>query len=853
MILREVHIEGFGCLVNQRFKLGEGLTVVAGPNESGKTTLVECIVRLLFGYPEHVYTKPLDERRPWKSRAFSAALIYVLDDGRVLETRRDFSRPDVPTQTNEHKVMRPIADLTGTRKASPGAALLNLSLEAYEAAGVMRAGDFTHRPDARDAKAQQALAERIAALVGSAGDAGANAAMERLDVFARELGSERASSKPLSVARDRVYGARETLEAYQHDAEQARNNLVARATLAAEHDSLAERARKLSAQIDSAQLAALQKQIAEAESADAGLAAADDERDSMAVTPEMLERAKRIDPAIDAWRSAKSAEAVALAGSQANEDERKDVEGQIKRCDGRLVELEGTIKRNVEAIERLTPEAAAGRISGTALSQLEALSERADELEAAARIKETQMRVARSRPRPNAIAAFVVIVASLVVLGFGAVTQMAPLLYSGLGAIALGAILLALFLGAQRRRNTMDRTLDTQAQGARTSADEAAATLARECAALQVTDIRAVRRASSVQSEIDKFSQARAGAEEMAEQTRRQHGLLDARLKELDRSARSLAGAQQRVAECEAALKKLLDEARVPGDKLDTRVANFREARTELERALKTERQVGGLREARAGALGGRSLDELRAQAVNLEGRGVEAAAGDVATLQGEQNAVAAKQRTNESESARVAGELKSFDQRYQGGGAPLEEQLAAFEAEEARLAGAREAALIAREGIEKARDAVHKDFAPHLNALAGPALDQITNGRYREVAVDPRDFALRVRAPEHGAAVEMNTLSTGTQEQLTLVLRAATAQALGSGERVPLLLDDALAHADERRLPAAVRQLAEISRKQQVVLLTQREGVVAAARDVEGVCIIHLSGPAAGAAANTT
>ena len=853
MILREVHIEGFGCLVNQRFKFGERLTVVAGPNESGKTTLVECIVRLLYGYPEHAYAKPLEERRPWKSRTFSAALIYALDDGRVLETRRDFSRPDVPTQTNEYKVMRPVADLTGARKASPGATLLHLSLEAYEAAGVMRSGDFARRPDAKDAKAHQALAERISALVGSAGDAGANAAIERLDLYARELGSERASSKPLSVARERAYGARDALETYQRDAEQARHNLVDRATLAAERDALAERARTLSAHIDAAQLAALRKQIAEAESADASLAGAFAERDSMAVSPEMLERAKRIDPAIDAWRSAKSAEAVAIAGAQANEDERKDVEAQIKRCDGRLVELEATVKRNADAIERLTPEAAGVRVSAASLSQLEAQSERADELEAAARIKETQMRVARSRQRPNAIAAFIVIVASLVVLGFGAVTQIAPLLYAGLGAMALGAGLLALFLAAQRRRNTTDRTLDAQAHGARTSADEAAETLARECAALQVTDIRAVRRASAVQSEIDKFAQARAGAEEMAEQTRRQHALLDARLKELERSTQSLAAAQQRAAECEAALKKLLDEARVPGEKLDTRVANFREARTELERALKTEREVGGLREARAGALGGRSLDDLHAQAASLQGRGVEAAAGDVAALQSEQSAVAAKQRTNESESARVAGELKSFDGRYEGGGAPLEERLAAFEAEEARLACAREAALIARDAIEKAKDAVHKDFAPHLNALAGPALAQITNGRYQEVAVDPKDFALRVRAPEHGAAVEMGALSTGTQEQLTLVLRAATAQALGSGERVPLLLDDALAHADERRLPAAVRQLAAISQRQQVLLLTQRESVVSAARDIDGVCIIHLSGPAAGAAANAT
>ena len=33
MILLEAIVDGFGCLVKQRFKFGEGLTVIAGPNQ----------------------------------------------------------------------------------------------------------------------------------------------------------------------------------------------------------------------------------------------------------------------------------------------------------------------------------------------------------------------------------------------------------------------------------------------------------------------------------------------------------------------------------------------------------------------------------------------------------------------------------------------------------------------------------------------------------------------------------------------------------------------------------------------------------------------------------------------------
>jgi uncharacterized protein YhaN len=162
-------------------------------------------------------------------------------------------------------------------------------------------------------------------------------------------------------------------------------------------------------------------------------------------------------------------------------------------------------------------------------------------------------------------------------------------------------------------------------------------------------------------------------------------------------------------------------------------------------------------------------------------------------------------------------------------------------------LLTARDAAALAHEVIEQTKDRVHKNFAPHLNALAGPALKEITHGRYTEVLVDPRDFSLQVRTGADSGTVGMSVLSAGTQEQLHLSLRAATAQALsgdGSDERVPLLLDDALAHADERRLAAAVRHLAAIAQRQQVLLLTQREAVLEAAREMEDVTIVHLSGP---------
>lgn len=848
MILLETQVDGFGCLVAQHFRFGEGLTVIAGPNESGKTTLADCIVRLLFGYPEHQYGAALEFRRPWKAQAFSAALVYRLDDGRVLETHRDFSRSNVPTQTVERDLLRPVPELTGTRQTSPGTDLLHLSKEAYEAAAVMHAGEFSDRVDHK--RAYEMLAERIAALVGSAGDAGAQVALDRLDAFAKELGSERAPTRPVRQAQDKTQAARQSLDAYRRDAARMRDNFSRRAVLVTSLVRTAQAAHDVESQLQRARLAQLRARISAAEAAETALAAAAASRAQVGASPDVLARTAGIETAIDAWIAARAAEQDTASSSQSKEDQRNEVLQQLAACDAKLKEADAVAKRNTDAIARLVPEAGGAPISAEALDRLERLSDLADTQEAAARTKETQAAINRQRPRTGALPALFVFAIALVALIAGALVHVAVLVVSALLGMVAAAGLAGYFLFTQRQRSAADKALQEQAQQSRSVANTAAAGLAAECTALGVADIRAARRARAAQSDVARYNDSLGAAQQLTTQTRQQVAMLEARFNDFNRSDRQLVEARARTAGCETPLGLLFDEAGVPGGDLEARVAAFREMRHEIEGAVLAEKAVGEAGAALAGALAGATLDALRDEARSLAaGTGDKdaqgGAAGDAVALQRQLEQLVQIKHDAEKEIERIEGELATYNRTYPGGGARLEEQLAACEAEEARLTRARDAAVLARSAIEKSKDEVHRNFAPHLNALAGPALAQITSGRYTEVSVDPKDFALRVRAPENAMSVDMSTLSSGTQEQLYLSLRAATAQALGKeDERVPLLLDDALAHSDERRLAAAVQHLAQISHRQQVLLFTQRDAVVAAARQIDGVTIVHLSGP---------
>ena len=113
------------------------------------------------------------------------------------------------------------------------------------------------------------------------------------------------------------------------------------------------------------------------------------------------------------------------------------------------------------------------------------------------------------------------------------------------------------------------------------------------------------------------------------------------------------------------------------------------------------------------------------------------------------------------------------------------------------------EAALgLAREKIDERTREAHQKFARRLGDYASRTLSEVTGGRYGDVRVDPTTLAVRVRAPETGAIVELAELSAGTREQAYLVVRLAMLRMFGEGlEPPPLLLDDPFSYWDETRI----------------------------------------------------
>jgi uncharacterized protein YhaN len=165
-----------------------------------------------------------------------------------------------------------------------------------------------------------------------------------------------------------------------------------------------------------------------------------------------------------------------------------------------------------------------------------------------------------------------------------------------------------------------------------------------------------------------------------------------------------------------------------------------------------------------------------------------------------------------------------------------------------ARERGLRQLAALQRavELIEEATRGAHRDLAPRLAAALESRLALLAGSRYRRVNVDTDHFAVSLLSAEREQFTPLELMSQGTRDQVSLLLRLALCEVLGSGgEPAPLLLDEPLASSDGRRRRAGVQFLHDLSATTQVVIATSDLALVEEFRELgDGACAVVMLGP---------
>ena len=122
---------------------------------------------------------------------------------------------------------------------------------------------------------------------------------------------------------------------------------------------------------------------------------------------------------------------------------------------------------------------------------------------------------------------------------------------------------------------------------------------------------------------------------------------------------------------------------------------------------------------------------------------------------------------------------------------------------------------------LDRARERFEQERQPEVVRTAGRVFSAMTGGRYTDVRVPLDDSGISVQAAD-GSIRPSAALSRGTAEQLYLALRVGLIGSLGTtGSALPVLMDDVIVNFDPERRIGAVVAIGELAALRQVIFFT--------------------------------
>lgn len=878
MRIRRVRVGAFGPLHDRDLELGRGMTVIAGPNESGKSTwhaaiyVAICGMRRAGGRPNKDDAAFEARHRPWIGNRWQISCELDLDDGRSIELSHDLAgRVDCAARDLVTGV-----DISGDLifEGAPDASVLaGLDRRTFRTTACISQADVLGVRDSAGALRQHL--ERAAATAGTGETAAV--ALQIVDEFRRDnVGQDRANSgKPLPAAKRAVDSAKVRLAQARDEHERW---LEQRATLAQLENkaltaaAVAASARSKLAADQHARAASLAAEYPE-EPTDFG----GDEALASAVAAAVSEWRTRPDPVPLTGRSVAELEAdLELVPERPSGDLEPaqaviDLDRDLRRVVGQLEasdrsrplephELPTGVSRSelLEIARDLetpipTPSVDAGSsvrrggngmlllgLGGLAgLMAVVLLAVGQVVVGAAAGVIAIGLLVARTaRSKPNAVDARVAVVEQVTAAARARRDQAVDNAHR-LGLEADGRALRDL----ADQLDVASRTAETMREW--TERHEAAADELRAVATSLAAELRDRGESPGTQEPdelllgVDRYRKACSGRASTAREAAGRAGLASA-LDQRRENERVHAEQQNAVRRAEQALARAamdagLDHAGQAHETIASGLDRWLEQRA--ARGTRAQAHTVAWTELQA-VLDGRTLTELADEARRLADE-----AGVLATEIGgppvvelgdrpEQTVERLTKAAAEAQQA-LAAERRDLSVRAEGlvSVPEAEESLAGAEAELARVQALAEIIDITQRYLQEAQDRVHRDIAPALASRVREHLVRITGGRYTDLRVDPETLDVLVREAE-GSWRDAMKLSHGTAEQVYLLLRIAMADVLSEGSSaVPLLLDDVTVQSDSVRTSVVLDVLHEVSDSHQVVLFTQEEDVLAWAR----------------------
>ena len=199
MKIKNIKVNAYGNIENKDINLEEGINIIHGANESGKSTLLNYIISIFYGISRNKDGKALsdyEKYKPWNSNEFSGRISYKLENGEEYEIFRDFNKKN-PKIYNDK--LEDISDRFETDKKDGSKFFIEqmgIDKQMYLSTVVS-----TQEEVRLDEKNQNMLIQKIANLAGTGEDnvSYKKALIKLQEKIRDEIGTNKTSQKPVNI------------------------------------------------------------------------------------------------------------------------------------------------------------------------------------------------------------------------------------------------------------------------------------------------------------------------------------------------------------------------------------------------------------------------------------------------------------------------------------------------------------------------------------------------------------------------------------------------------------------------------------------------------------------------------
>lgn len=204
MKINSLKVNGFGKLKDRQVDFTDGINIIFGENESGKSSMLKFISGMLYGTSKNKNGKEIsdfEKYKPWDADNFSGKINYTLDDGKTFEVYREFKKKN-PIIYNSNK-----EDISSTFTMDKSKGInffteqTNLDEETFYSTAI------TEQEGMKLSKSSQnSIIQKISNLVSSGDD---NISYKKaIDKIIRnqneEVGTERTSQRPINIVENKI-------------------------------------------------------------------------------------------------------------------------------------------------------------------------------------------------------------------------------------------------------------------------------------------------------------------------------------------------------------------------------------------------------------------------------------------------------------------------------------------------------------------------------------------------------------------------------------------------------------------------------------------------------------------------